>query len=200
MLPQKLGWLFIGLLIAYMVWSIRGVRDSGLIPAEEEAEEEQKPAMRGWLIILFIFTSCLFLVGASVILIGATRECATRLGIPEGIIAATVVAFGTSLPELVTAMTAVRKRKGEIAIGNVIGADILNVLFVAGASASVTSDGLAAGSYFFRLQFPVMLLVLAVFRFGIATARDGKLARYIGVLLLGIYLVYLILNVTVDKS
>ena len=199
-LPQHLGWIFVGLLIVYMVWSIKGARDVGVTPADEEADEEAKPAMRGWLIILFIFTSCVFLVGSSMILIGATKECATRLGIPEGIIAATVVAFGTSLPELVTAMAAVRKRKGEIAIGNVIGADILNVLFVAGASASVTRDGLAAGAYFFRLQFPVMLLVLGVFRFGIATARDGKLSRYIGFLLLGIYLLYLILNVTVDKS
>ena len=199
-LPQELGWLFVGCLLAYMVWSIKGAREDGVVPVEEENDVEERPAMQGWLVATLILVSCLFLVGSSMLLIGATKDLARRLFIPEGIIAATVVAFGTSLPELVTAMTAVRKRKGEIAIGNVIGADILNVLFVAGASASVTSDGLSAGGIFFRLQFPAMLLVLGVFRFGIATARDGKLARYIGFVLLGIYLVYLILNVTMDKS
>jgi cation:H+ antiporter len=63
---------------------------------------------------------------------------ALRIGIPKSIIAATLVAFGTSLPELVTAITAARKGHGELAVGNIIGADILNVLFVVGVSAAVT--------------------------------------------------------------
>jgi cation:H+ antiporter len=201
-MPQRMGWLFIALLIAYMAWSMTMVRDAeNVVPGDQEKEEGDAPSAQPvWLTIILMFVSCLFLVASAMVLIGATKEGAERLDIPEGIIAATLVAFGTSLPELVTAMTAVRKKKGEIAIGNVIGADILNVLFVAGASASVTQKGLEAGPYFFRLQFPVMLLVLFVFRFGIATARKGKLARYIGFLLLAIYISYLILNVTVDKS
>jgi cation:H+ antiporter len=199
-MPQRIGWLFVALLVAYMAWSMTMIRDADKVVPGDQEEDDPPAARPGWLVVVLMLVSCLFLVASAMVLIGATKEGAERLEVPEGIIAATVVAFGTSLPELVTAMTAVRKKKGEIAIGNVIGADILNVLFVAGASASVTQKGLEAGPYFFRLQFPVMLLVLFVFRFGIATARKGKLARYIGFLLLTIYIGYLILNVTVDKS
>jgi len=139
--------------------------------------------------------ACGLLVASSMVLIQTARVSAELLSVPPGVIAATIVAFGTSLPELVTAMTAVRKKKGEIALGNVIGADILNVLFVAGASASVTAGGLTARPYFFRLQFPAMLLVLFTFRIGLATSRKGTLGRPVGIVLLGIYIAYLVLNV-----
>ncbi|MEE8304874.1 MAG: sodium:calcium antiporter, partial [Candidatus Tectomicrobia bacterium] len=98
-----------------------------------------------------------------------------------------------SLPELVTAVTAALKRHGELAIGNVIGADILNVLFVAGASASVTQGGLTASAHFFRILFPAMLFVLVVFRVGIMTS-GAQLKRPFGVVLIGVYLVVTILS------
>ena len=112
---------------------------------------------------------------------------ALRLGVPEAIIAATLVAFGTSLPELVTCVAAVRRGHGELAIGNVIGADILNVLFVAGLSAAVTSGGLDADPRFFRLLFPGMLTLLVVFRVGIFMEKE-RLSRGFGAILLGLYL------------
>ena len=93
------------------------------------------------------------------------------------------------------AAEAVRKGHGELAVGNVIGADILNVLFVAGLSAAVTTDGLYAKPIFFILQFPVMLFMLACFRIGIASARDAKLGRPFGFVLVVSYLIYLGLNI-----
>ena len=93
-------------------------------------------------------------VASAQVLIPAVTGVATRLQVPESIIAATMVAFGTSLPELVTAVTAARRGHGELAVGNVVGADILNVLFVAGAAAAVTPGGLAAGQQFFVVLFP----------------------------------------------
>ena len=108
------------------------------------------------------------------------------MSIPEGIISATLVAFGTSLPELVTAITAVRKGCGELALGNIIGADILNVLFVAGAAASVTSSGLEAPVHFFRVLFPAMIGILIIFRLGIHYSGN-VVKREFSVALLGIY-------------
>jgi cation:H+ antiporter len=107
--------------------------------------------------------------------------------IPPAVIAATLVAFGTSLPELTIVVTATLKGHGELAIGNVIGADILNVLFVAGAAAAVTPAGLMAVPNFFQMQFPAMLFVLLVFRIGIFAAKDGKLKRPFGILLVAAY-------------
>ena len=115
------------------------------------------------------------------------------MNVPESIIAATLVAFGTSLPEFVTAVTAARRGHGELAVGNVIGADILNVLFVAGASAAVTGSGLEAPTHFFRLLFPLMLFILVVFRVGIFVSGD-KLKRPFGIVLIGAYLFVTILS------
>ena len=188
-LPQMVGWGFLGLLVAYMIWS---VKQAGSVEPDDQSEEiESLVGRSSQLLVGLMFVACLFLVGSSTVLVSATKEMAFRADVPTGIISATVLAFGTSLPELVTAMTAVRRGHGELAVGNVIGADILNVLFVAGASASVTTQGLAADENFFRIQFPFMLLVLVLFRVGIVTARNDRLARPFGVALLVSYVVYL---------
>jgi hypothetical protein len=106
---------------------------------------------------------------------------------------ATLVAFGTSLPELVTAVTAARRGHGELAIGNIVGADILNVLFVSGAAAAATEGGLIADPHFFIVLFPVMLFVLAVFRIGIFVSGDA-MRRPFGYVLLGAYGLYLAIS------
>ena len=123
------------------------------------------------------------------------REAALRLHIPPGVIAATLVAFGTSLPELVTAVTAALKGHGDLAVGNVIGADILNVLFVAGGAAAVTPGGLVVTFHFFTLLFPAMLAVLMVFRIGIF-ASGATLRRPFGLVLIGMYIVITMLSYT----
>jgi cation:H+ antiporter len=128
-------------------------------------------------------------------LIPAVEITAIRVGIPQAIIAATLVAFGTSLPELVTAITAVRKGHGELAIGNIIGADILNVLFVVGSSAAVTAGGLHVPSSFFKLQIPTMLLVLIIFRL-FSVNKKMVINKKEGLLLFSFYVIYLILNFT----
>ena len=113
------------------------------------------------------------------VLIPAIKIAAERIGVPASIVAATLVAFGTSLPELVTAVVASRKGHGDLAVGNVIGADILNVLFVAGASAAVTREGLQASPDFFRILFPAMLLVL-VFAAGLGAFPVSGMSRVYG--------------------
>ena len=193
-LHQQMGWFFLLLLAVYMVWSVRMAKGSGEITEEATDSEASKGGATRPVVILIVAT--LFLVASSAVLISATTELAEHhLHVPTSIIAATLVAFGTSLPELVTALTAVKKKQGELAVGNVIGADILNVLFVSGAAAAVTREGLAADPSMFQLQFPAMLFVLLIFRVGIFTAKSGKLTRPFGALLVIVYLVYLVLNV-----
>jgi cation:H+ antiporter len=160
----------------------------------EVAEMPQGELRKGGLTmpVLRLLVGTLLLVFSSAVLIAAAQELAVEhFNVPIAIIAATIVAFGTSLPELVTALTAVRKNQGELAIGNVIGADILNILFVSGAAAAVTSKGLAVEPVMFRLQFPAMLIVLGLFRIGIFSAKSGKLSRPFGALLLLSYIAYL---------
>lgn len=196
-LPKAAGFVFLALLLVYLWLSARWSRgQKGTIPDEELEEAEARKAPT--LLVAKLLGALLLVVLSSMILVPAVRVLAEQARVPESIVSATLVAFGTSLPELVTAVTAAFRGHGELALGNVIGADVLNVLFVAGAAAAVTSEGLHAEPHFFSLQFPAMLLILLVLRVRFSTHR-GPLGRRLGVLLLLTYVAYLALNVLSGK-
>lgn len=190
-LPQPIGIVFLILLLIYLrqsvLWASREKKSFPL----DELEDRQDASLV--LILTKLLGAIILVIGSSHILVATAVETADRFHVPESVIAATLVAFGTSLPELVTAITAVRRKHGDLAIGNVIGADILNVLFVAGAAASVTSGGLEVQPHFFTLLFPAMLGILVTFRLGIY--YSGKtFRRSFGLLLLLFYLLATILS------
>lgn len=190
-LPQWVGVLFLGALVVYIWQSIRWTR-CAMVNVSLEEHEKDIAASTPLVISKLISALCL-VVGSATILIPAVEEAARRMQVPDSIIAATMVAFGTSLPELVTAVTAARRGHGELAVGNVVGADILNVFFVSGAAAAVTSGGLQAGPRFFMLLFPIMIFVLLVFRIGIVFSGN-QMRKPFGFTLLASYLIYLILG------
>ena len=191
-MPRGVGFLFLALLVVYMWQSIRWSRNSEAGgPIIREVDDHVDTAGVGVVIVKLILGIGVVVV-SSQILIPAVSEAAVRMKVPQSIIAATLVAFGTSLPELVTAVTAARKGHGELAVGNVIGADILNVLFVAGAAAAVTGEGLAAPTHFFRILFPAMLFILIVFRIGVFASGES-LKRPFGAVLIGAYILVTVL-------
>lgn len=190
-MPRWMGLVFLAALAAYMFQSIRWAKqdsEAARAKAEEHHHEIHDPL---WLTLIKLLAAVAVVVLAAQVLIPAVTEAATRMNVPESIIAATLVAFGTSLPELVTSVTAARRGHGELAVGNVVGADILNVLFVSGAAAAATPGGLTAAPHFFRVLFPAMLFVLLVFRVGIAFSGK-EMRRPFGYVLLGAYAVYLL--------
>lgn len=198
-LTQLTGVGFLVLLATYLYLSVRWARDaSGHVTAElEEIEKETGDASAPTSVIAAkLFTSIVAVVLVSHVLIPAIKIAAERIGVPASIVAATLVAFGTSLPELVTAVAASRKGHGDLAVGNVIGADILNVLFVAGASAAATPAGLHASPDFFRILFPAMLAVLVVFRVG-ARLSGTRMQRPFGWALVATYVVAMVLSYSV---
>lgn len=186
-LSQEAGFFLLILLAAYLYLSIRW---AGQRRAEQERHAEDGHS-RAWLTVLKLVVAIAGVVVSAQVVIPGVTEAATRMSVPESLIAATLVAFGTSLPELVTAVTAARRGQGELAVGNVIGADILNVLFVAGAAAAVTRQGLDAGSNFFTVLYPAMLFILIVFRVGVLTSKD-VLRRGFGLVLLVAYFAYIV--------
>ena len=191
-LPQYIGFVFLFLLIIYLWWTLKCVKTDN-----EETTANEENGNRGssstTYTLFKVFFSIVTIVISSRILIPAVTETAVRLHVPDSIIAATVVAFGTSLPELITCLTAVTKGHGELAIGNIIGADILNILFVAGSASAVTMGGLSAPPHFFQILFPAMLIILITFRIGITFSKD-KLSRPFGFILLGIYATFTIMS------
>lgn len=191
-IKRWIGFLFLGLLAVYMYATYYWAKTGGdqAMDGEAEDESDEMGIPKSFLMIL----GGLFLVilGARV-LIPCASECALRIGVPQDVIAATLVAFGTSLPELMTAFAAIRKGHPEIMVGNVVGADVLNCLFVIGASASAMP--LAIPDNFFLFHFPVMLLILWSFRAFIAMQnKKGYFERWQGGWMLGIYIVYVILQ------
>lgn len=187
---QFMGGVFILLLAAYMIMTIHWSRT-----AQDAMDIIQGETSSLWILLVKLAAGVFMVIVSSKVLIGSVEIAAVRIGIPQGIIAATLVAFGTSLPELVTAVTAVRKGHGEIAIGNIVGADILNVLFVIGSAALVTKGGLDVPVVFYKLQIPAMLVILGAFRLFTSRAEDGEeITKPEGLFLFGIYLVYLVLN------
>lgn len=185
LLPQYMGIIFLILLIAYIWLTLKWVKnDTSSVPGENENINTVTTKIT--FTVFKLFVSLVIVVISSRILIPAIEETAVRLHVPDSIIAATLVAFGTSLPELITCLTAVSKSHGELAVGNIIGADILNVLFVAGSASAVTSGGLIAPPHFFQFLFPAMIIILIIFRIGITFSKD-KLNRPFGFILLGVY-------------
>ncbi|MEX0825010.1 MAG: calcium/sodium antiporter [Pirellulaceae bacterium] len=192
-LSQRSGWLLLVLLFVYIVWTIRAAKAPS-IEIDETDEDDSTESPTGPSIAkhlgLLILAIALVVLSSEILVAGAT-DVAERLNVPEGVIAATLIAFGTSVSELVIVVTSILKGHGELAIGNVVGADILNVLFVAGASAAVTPAGLSASPDFYRAQFPTMVAVLVTFRIALAFRRDDMLPRWTGFLLVGFYALYL---------
>ncbi|MGP1415305.1 MAG: calcium/sodium antiporter [Treponema sp.] len=188
---QWIGFIFVFLLCCYMYFSFKWAKESTLESSNQQDEPDNKKNVALQLFLMFLGIA--IVVISSKILIPSVAIVATKVGIPKSIIAATIVAFGTSVPELVTAITSVRKGVGELAVGNVVGADILNVLFVLGLSAAVTPQGITVPFYFYYLQIPSMLIILVVFRF-CSTRKSGVIGKMGGAILFSSYIVYLILN------
>lgn len=142
-----------------------------------------------------------FLAGAATVVVGSRLVVtggvglARALGVPEAVIGLTLVAVGTSLPELVTAVTATLKGQHDISVGNIIGANVLDLTWVTGTAALVRP--LAVGPATPRLDLPVMLLFMVLLLlFG--TTRH-TLSRREGAVLFTLYLTYVVLRFTVFR-
>ncbi len=190
MLERWVGFLFLGLLAGYLyityVWAKQG---ASVLEEEEEAVQELMGLGKCWLLVI---GGLVMVVSGARVLVPAASEIAVRFGVPDDVIAATMVAFGTSLPELMTAIAAVRKGHPEITVGNIVGADVLNVLFVIGAAAAAAP--LAIPQNFYTFHFPAMLIILFSFRVFISMNKAGVFYRWQGVWLLGCYLTYVTLG------
>jgi cation:H+ antiporter len=187
MLNRWVGFCFLVLLTIYLYVTYLWAKQSDGMTQEDE---EQALMGLGLCWLLVIGGLLLVVIGARV-LVPSASEIAYRFGVPEDVIAATMVAFGTSLPELMTAVAAVRKGHPEITVGNIVGADVLNVLFVIGAAA--VAAPLAIPANFFYFHFPAMLIILYSFRVFISMNKT-EFHRWQGVWLLGVYGTYVFLQ------
>lgn len=174
---------------AFSYWDELRQKRTGAAVPDHGVEEHEAITHASLRKILSLFAAGLIgvLFGSYLLLEGA-KGIAEFMGIPSVIMGLTVVALGTSTPEIATCVIAARKGKSGLAIGNIIGADILNICLVAGLSSIANPLSAAKKEIFF--MFPAMLIVvfsmLAMLRFGY------KLTRRNGIVLLSLYLVYIV--------
>ena len=153
-LPRPMGWVFLLLLAFYIVFSVRWSRMAD--PAGQTAEPP--PAARTGRTLLPLAGGAAMVVVASRLLIPLVGETALRLSVPESIVGATLVAFGTSLPELATSLVAAMKKEMDISVGNLVGSNVFNIISVLGAASLVRPLQIEGG--FFQGGLVVDYLVM----------------------------------------
>ena len=194
-------WLGIVMLVVFGIYMFMTIRNGFKNPVEAHDDEEEGPA--GSLlknVIVLAVSAALIAVGADM-LEGSSVSLATMAGIPTEVVGVTVVALCTSLPELVTAVTALAKGHGALSLGNIIGANIFNLVLVSGAAVTISPFVVPEGSKLFGfntsqlIEIPLMVAVMALMT--LPTLKKGKLGRWQGVSLLGIYAAFVAMQVLI---
>ncbi len=184
------GIVFLLMFVIYMVLSVRQMTNEG--DGNEEAEEETdvKQNSVGKDVLLLIVGAALIAWGANLLVNNGTI-IAEALGVPSSVIGLTMVALGTSLPELITAITSLRKGSGALSLGNVIGANLFNIVLVSGTAITISPFEIPAEKMLMGMNssllvdIPVMFGVMSILCFP-ALAKE-KLFRWQGIVLLIIY-------------
>ena len=186
---RPMGFIMLAMFVAYIAANIHQMKNA---PAEEhEEEEETMPLPR--MLMLLVLGAVLIAMGANLLVDNGTL-IAQALGVPESVIALTFVALGTSLPELVTAITSLIKGHSDLSLGNVVGANVFNLVLVSGVSVALAPFTVPQSATIFGmnsslvLEIPVMIAVMVLLT-APALVR-GKLSRVQGVALLVIYAVF----------
>jgi cation:H+ antiporter len=178
------GLIFLILLISYIVFVLKKSRNEDVI---EDVDLDGSLSKTISIIMILISTAGLAL--GSDLLVDNAEKIALRIGISQRVIAISLLAFGTSLPELTTSVVAAFKKEMDISIGNIIGSNIFNILAVLGVSSLVKP--LAISSEFITVDIFWMLGISALLFIFILPFRGGKLTRLKGLILFLAYLVYL---------
>ncbi len=186
---RPMGFIMLAMFVAYIAANIHQMKNA---PAEEhEEEEETMPLPR--MLMLLVLGAVLIAMGANLLVDNGTL-IAQALGVPESVIALTFVALGTSLPELVTAITSLIKGHSDLSLGNVVGANVFNLVLVSGVSVALAPFTVPQSATIFGmnsslvLEIPVMIAVMVLLT--APALVKGKLSRVQGVALLAIYAVF----------
>lgn len=184
------GALMLVALVAYVTWSYRIDRGNGTAVADLHAREVEETAgvpVATWLVLLYVVVGLLALIGGAKLLVDGAIGVARAAGISEPIIGLSLVAIGTSLPELAATAVAAWRRHTDVAVGNVLGSNLFNVMLILGA-ASVAAP-LPFADEFVRVDLWVMLgagIVLIP-----VMVTGWKISRGEGILLLILYTAYI---------
>ena len=194
---RLVGIILLAMFVAYIVCNVMAMKNA---PAPEEEEEPEENASFAKELGLLAVGAVLIAVGADLLVDNGTL-IAQALGVPESVIALTFVALGTSLPELVTAITSLAKGHGALSLGNVIGANVFNLVLVSGVSVTLApftipqNSTIAGMNASLVMDIPVMFAVMLLLT--VPALLKGKLSRPQGIALLCIYAAFCVVQFTI---
>ena len=186
------GLILILLLIVFMYSNIKSVSGKNRINSPNNMQSNSCDNIKSSkhenlkVGVLFVLGLIMMVVGSK-LLVDNGVKIANSIGVPQGIISLTVIALGTSLPELVSSLTAIKKKHHGISVGNILGANILNIVSVIGISSLI--NDLPILSQNMRIDFEFMTIILLILI--LPTIKSGKLYRVQGLLLLSSYIIYI---------
>ncbi len=186
--------IFLVVFALIMTWTIyqglHAKNDSLGAEFEQEESENALPIKKAW---FWLFVGLGVLVGSSRLVVSGAVTIATALGVSDLIIGLTIVAIGTSLPELASSLAAIKKGEHDIALGNVLGSNLFNTLAVVGIAGSISP--MEVGKEIFTRDVAIMgALTLSLFLFGFAfnKNRPGRINRFEGSFLVLVYIAYIV--------
>ena len=185
------GVLLLCLFLAYIALTVSQMKKhpEGAAAAEEEEEPVKERPL--WQELLMLVIGAAAIAFGAKLLVDNGTLIAAALGVPDSVIGLTMVALGTSLPELVTAITALVMKRSALSVGNIIGANLFNIVLVSGMAITLhpfnlpAEKTLAGMNASLLVDLPVMFVVMALLC--LPTLKEGKLKRWQGITLLCIY-------------
>lgn len=183
------GLIFIAMLIFYLITSIKNVRNSKNenIGSQQELNSSNEKLLKYWQILLNLFLGIIAIAFGGECVSSTAQYLAIKLGMSETLIGVTIVALGTSLPELVTSIIAAKKGEVQLAVGNVIGSNIMNIALILGFVGTLVQIPISS-----VMIIDILILCITTFIFVIISLKKEYLNKKIGVLLLSLYFIYMI--------
>ena len=178
------GIILLIMFLVYMYSNYKSVANDN----KDSRSIKTKSSILEWIKVLFIFlVGLVMMVFGSRLLVNNGSIIAESVGIPQSVISLTVIALGTSLPELVSSITAIRKKHHAISVGNILGANILNIVSVIGISSMVNDISILSQNI--KIDFPFMILLILTLI--LPTIKNRKLYRLQGLMMLITYFIYI---------
>ena len=191
---RLIGIILLAIFVIYMTITVRQAFSGKLVMDEEEDDGEEKKESPLWKDILYLVLGAALIAVGAKLLVDNGKIIAAGLGVPESVIALTFIALGTSLPELVTAITSLVKGHSSLSLGNIVGANLFNLVLVSGMAVTIKPFNIPADKLInghnasLLVDIPLMLFVMAFMT--VPALCTKKLRRYQGIVLLIIYAAY----------
>lgn len=176
------GILLLAVFVCFIVWMVRSA-----LKARAKASDDEYEVLPVWKCVVFIIGGIIAIKFGGDFVVDGASTVAAKMGLSQNLIGLTIVACGTSLPELVTSVVAAKKNELDMALGNVIGSNIFNILFVLGVAASISPIAFIMENVIDIVILIVMSAVVWVFAW-----KKQELSKKDGIIMLIMYAVYLV--------